>query len=62
MRLSDSHNKSETNNPPKISQILKNCNKLIAKNIASRPEVESGSLPCECPNSLDYKGIVSVKA
>ena len=35
MKLSDSHNQSETNNPPKFSQILKNCNKLIAKNIAS---------------------------
>ena len=40
MKLSDSHNQSD--NPPKISQILKNCNKLTAKNIASG--VEPGSL------------------
>ena len=45
MKLSDSRNQSETNNPSKISQILKNCNKLIAKNIASAAGgVEPGSL------------------
>ena len=48
MKLSDSHNQSETNNPPKISQILKNCNKLIAKNIASAgSRTRISCIPCE---------------
>ena len=59
MRLSDSHNQSETSNPPKISQILKNCNKLIAKNIAStESRTQISYIPCERPKSLDYRSYI----
>ena len=58
MKLSDSHNQSETNNPPKFSQILKNCNKLIAKNIASAgSRTRISYIPCERPEPLDYRDL-----
>ena len=60
MKLSDSHNQSETNNPPKFSQILKNCNKLIAKNIASAgSRTRISCIPCERSEPLDYIHIYS---
>ena len=58
MKLSDSPNQSETNNPPKFYQILKNCNKLIAKNIASAgSRTRISYIPCERPEPSDYRDL-----
>ena len=61
MKLSDLHNQFETNNPQKISQILKNCNKLIAKNIASAgSRTRIFCIPCERPKPLDYRDLSNI--
>ena len=58
MKLSDSHNKSETNKSPQFLPNLKTVIILLRKNIASAgSRTRISYIPCERPEPLDYRDL-----